>query len=54
MSLTFSQIEESYNNYLEIESQLTPEQRLNYLKGFQELFKLYRLNTELEALDEAM
>lgn len=52
--MKFENIEESYNNYLEIESQLTPEQRLNYLKGFQELFKLVKLNVELEAMADAM
>jgi hypothetical protein len=52
MSLTFSQIEESYNNYLEIEPYLSDKDRLNYLKGFQELFKLYRLNIALEAVEE--
>ena len=54
MSLTFSQIEESYHNYLEIEPYLSDKDRLNYLRGFQELIKLYKLSVELEAVEETM
>ena len=54
MSLTFSQIEESYNNYLEIEPYLKDKDRLNYLRGFQELIKLYKLSVELDAGEETM
>lgn len=53
-TMTFTQIEEAYQNYVEIEYQLTPEERLKYLKGFQELIKLFKLNTELELLNEDM
>lgn len=52
--MTFTQIEEAYNNYLSIENQLTAEERMHYLKGFQELIKLYRLNAALEAVEESM
>lgn len=52
--MSFNEIEKAYDNYLEIESQLTAEERMHYLKGFQELIKLYRLNTALEAVDESM
>lgn len=54
MSLTFSQIEESYNNYLEIEPYLSDKDKLNYLRGFQELIRLYKSNAVLEAVDESM
>lgn len=52
--MSYQEIENSYNNYLTIESQLTPEERLRYLKGFQELLKLYKLSVELEAMEEAI
>lgn len=52
--MKFENIEESYNNYLSIEDQLTPEERLKFLKGYQELIKLYKLSVELEALEETM
>ena len=52
--MKFENIEESYNNYLLIENQLTPEERLKFLKGFQELIKLYKLNMSLEDMAETM
>lgn len=52
--MKFENIEESYNNYLSIENQLTPEERLKFLKGFQELIKLYKLNAALDAVEENM
>lgn len=52
--MSFEQIEIAYSNYCEIENQLSVEERLRYLKGFQELFKLYKLNTELEKLEAEM
>lgn len=50
--MSFTEIEKAYENYCSIENQLTTEERLHYLKGFQELFKLYRLNTSLESMAE--
>ena len=50
--MSFNEIEASYNNYLLIENQLTPEERLKFLKGYQELIKLYKLNLALEAIEE--
>ena len=52
--MTFTQIEEAYNNYLAIEPYLSDKDRLNYLKGFQELIKLFKLNVELEAVEESV
>lgn len=52
--MSFTEIENSYEKYLEIESQLTPEDRLKFLKGYLELIKLYKLNTALEAVAETM
>lgn len=52
--MEFREIEASYERYLEIENQLTPEERLKFLKGYQELIKLFKLNTALEAVSEAM
>jgi hypothetical protein len=52
--MKFENIEESYNNYLLIENQLTLEERLKFLKGFQELIKLYKLNMSLEDMAETM
>ena len=52
--MSFENIENSYNNYLKIENQLTPEERLRFLRGYQELIKLYKLSVELEALEETM
>ena len=52
--MKFENIEESYNNYLLIENQLTPEERLKFLKGFQELIKLFKLNMSLEDMAETM
>ena len=31
---------------------LTPEERLKFLRGYQELIKLYKLNMALEAVEE--
>lgn len=50
--MEFREIEASYERYLEIENQLTPEERLKFLKGYQELIKLFKLNTALEAVEE--
>lgn len=52
--MSFSQIEEAYNNYLSIEPYLSDKDKLNYLKGFQELIKLYKLNIELEIMNDNM
>lgn len=52
--MTFAQIEEAYSNYEKIEAQLTPEQRINYLRGFQELIRLFKSNMALEAMLEAV
>ena len=50
--MSFENIEEAYNNYLAIEPYLSNNDKLNYLKGFQELIKLYKLNMALEAVEE--
>ena len=50
--MSFTEIEASYNKYLEIENQLTPEERLKFLKGYQELIKLFKLNMALENIVE--
>ena len=52
--MKFENIEESYNNYLAIEPYLSDKDKLNYLKGFQELIKLFKLNIALEAVEESM
>lgn len=52
--MSFTQIEEAYGRYLEIEPYLSNEERLNYLKGFQELIKLFKLNISLEDIAEAL
>lgn len=52
--MEFREIEASYERYLSIENQLTPEERLKFLKGYQELIKLFKLNMALEAVDESM
>lgn len=52
--MSFNEIEASYNNYLLIENQLTPEERLKFLKGYQELIKLFKLNLALEAVDDEL
>lgn len=52
--MSYQEIEKAYSNYCEIESQLTAEERVRYLKGFQELFRLFKLNVELEKMEEAM
>lgn len=52
--MSFTQIEEAYENYLAIEPYLSDKDRLNYLKGFQELIKLFKLNMALEAVEESM
>lgn len=50
--MKFENIEASYERYLEIENQLTPEERLKFLRGYQELIKLYKLDMALEAVEE--
>lgn len=50
--MKFENIKASYERYLEIENQLTPEERLKFLRGYQELIKLYKLNMALEAVEE--
>lgn len=52
--MSFENIEKAYENYCSIENQLTAEERLHYLKGFQELIKLYKLDLALEAVEEGM
>lgn len=52
--MSFTEIEASYNKYLEIENQLTPEERIRFLRGYQELIKLYKLNVELETMTDNM
>lgn len=52
--MSFTQIEEAYNNYLAIEPYLSDKDKLNYLKGFQELIKLFKLNVELETMADNM
>lgn len=52
--MTITQIEEAYSDYLNIESQLTDVEKMRYLKGFQELIKLFKLNVELEKMSEEM
>ena len=52
--MTYMQFEESYNNYLAIEPYLSDKDKLNYLKAFQELIKLFKLNISLEDMAETM
>lgn len=52
--MEFTQIEKAYENYLAIEPYLSDKDRLNYLKGFQELIKLFKLNVELETMADNM
>ena len=52
--MKFEDIEEAYNNYLAIEPYLSNKDKLNYLKGFQELIKLYKLDLAIEAVEESM
>lgn len=52
--MSFTEIEASYNKYLEIENQLTPDERIRFLRGYQELIKLYKLNVELETMTDNM
>lgn len=50
--MEFREIEASCERYLSIENQLTPEERLKFLKGYQELIKLFKLNMALENIVE--
>lgn len=52
--MKFENIEEAYSNYEAIEPYLTNEQKLNYLRGFQELIRLYKSNIALEAVEEVL
>lgn len=52
--MKFEQIEEAYSNYEAIEPYLTNEQKMHYLKAFQELIKLFKLNISLEDMAETM
>lgn len=52
--MEFKEIEASYERYLSIENQLTPEERLKFLKGYQELIKLFKLNMVLETMADNM
>ena len=52
--MSFTEIENSYNNYLLIEDQLTSEERLRFLRGYQELIRLYKSNMALEAVLEVI
>ena len=52
--MEFREIEASYERYLSIENQLTPEERLRFLKGYQELIKLFKLNMALEDVEESI
>ena len=40
--------------YEEIEAYLTDEQRLNYLRGFEELIRLYKSNIVLETIADLL
>lgn len=52
--MTYTQIEEAYNNYLAIEPYLSDKDKLHYLRAFQELIKLFKLNVELETMADNM
>lgn len=52
--MSFTDIEAAYDRYLEIEPYLSDKERLNYLKGFQELIKLFKLNVSLEDIAEVL
>ena len=48
--MSINEIKEAMERYEEIEAYLTDEQKLTYLKGFEELIKLYKSNLVLETI----
>lgn len=52
--MSINEIKEAMAKYEEIEAHLTDEQRLNYLRGFEELIRLYKYNLVLETIADLM
>lgn len=52
--MSINEIKEAMAKYEEIEAYLTNEQRLNYLRGFEELIRLYKSNIVLETIADLM
>lgn len=52
--MSITEIKEAMEKYEEIEAYLTDEQRLNYLRGFEELIRLYKSNIVLETIADLL